>query len=67
MPQGSVTKLKHDRGFGFIRPDEGGEEVFFHRSSVNEDGYDRLQEGQAVTYEMESSPRGPRASNVTPA
>ena len=64
--RGTVTKLKADRGYGFIRPDEGGEEVFFHRSVVADDGYDRLQEGQAVTYETENSPRGPRAANVTP-
>ena len=64
--QGTITKVNADRGFGFIRP-ESGEDVFFHRSSVADNGFDLLREGQAVTYETENSPRGPRASEVRPA
>ena len=64
--QGQVNKLKTDRGFGFIRSDSG-EDVFFHSSAVADDGFDRLREGQNVTFDTESSPRGPRASNVRPA
>ena len=63
--QGQVSKLKTDRGFGFIRSD-GREEVFFHRSSVADNGFDLLREGQEVTFEAEDSPRGPRARNVRP-
>ncbi len=69
MPQGKITKLVSDRGFGFIAG-EGGE-VFFHHSSVAEPGFDSLQEGQAVQYELEreggSRGKGPRASSVKPA
>ena len=64
--QGQVNKLKTDRGFGFIRSDSG-EDVFFHSSAVADGGFDRLREGQNVTFDTENSPRGPRASNVRPA
>jgi CspA family cold shock protein len=64
--QGQVNKLKTDRGFGFIRS-ESGEDVFFHSSAVADGGFDLLREGQAVTFETESSPRGPRARDVRPA
>ena len=63
--QGQINKLKNDRGFGFIRS-EGGEDLFFHSSSVVDGGFDQLREGQEVTYDTESSPRGPRACNVRP-
>ena len=58
--RGQVNKLKADRGFGFIRS-TAGEEVFFHQSAVSDGGFDQLREGQEVTFEVESSPRGPRA------
>ena len=63
---GEIKRLKFDRGFGFIRA-ETGDEVFFHRSAVAEDAFDSLREGQAVTFEIEQSPRGPRAKDVAPA
>ncbi len=69
MPQGKITKLVSDRGFGFIAGESG--EVFFHHSSVAEPGFDSLQEGQSVQYELESGGgsrgKGPRASSVKPA
>ena len=52
MPQGKITKLVSDRGFGFIAGERG--EVFFHHSSVADSGFDNLQEGQTVQYELES-------------
>ena len=53
MPQGTIKKLVHDRGFGFI---SGGDaEVFFHHTSVANDGFDDLQVDQAVEYEVEES------------
>lgn len=66
MQRGRVNRLKNDRGFGFIRGGDG-RDVFFHRSSVADDGFDDLREGQEVTYEFEDSPKGPRANQVTPA
>ena len=69
MPQGVIKKLVADRGFGFISA-EGGD-IFFHHSSVVDNGFDDLQEGQAVQYEVEqggsSRGKGPRAIGVTPA
>ncbi len=69
MPQGKITKLVSDRGFGFITGERG--EVFFHHSSVADAGFDNLQEGQTVQYELESEGggrgKGPRASSVKPA
>lgn len=62
MPKGTIKRLVLDRGFGFIR-DEGGQEWFFHRSSV-EGNFDSLAEGQNVSFEEEDSPKGPRAANV---
>jgi CspA family cold shock protein len=62
MPRGTIKRLVRDRGFGFIR-DEGGQEWFFHRSGV-QGSFDQLAEGQRVSFEEESSPKGPRAANV---
>jgi CspA family cold shock protein len=62
MPSGTIKRLVRDRGFGFIR-DEGGQEWFFHRSSV-EGSFDQLNEGQRVSFEEEPSAKGPRAGNV---
>ena len=70
MPQGTIKKLVQDRGFGFI---SGGDaEVFFHHTSVADDGFDDLHVDQAVEYEVEEGDdrrrgKGPRASSVKPA
>ena len=64
--QGKIAKLKADKGYGFIKS-EYGEELFFHSSGVADEGFANLQEGQDVTFETESSPRGPRARDVRPA
>ena len=69
MPQGKIKKLVQDKGFGFIQTD-GGDDVFFHHSTVANSGFDDLMEGQAVEFTVEtgSSPKGkgPRAASVTP-
>ncbi|MFH0913614.1 MAG: cold shock domain-containing protein [Candidatus Omnitrophota bacterium] len=66
MHTGKVKKLVRDRGFGFIS-DTDGREVFFHRSSLVDVQYDALNEDQAVEFEIEQSPKGPRAINVSVA
>lgn len=60
---GTIRKLVSDRGFGFIRTQEG-KDIFFHRSSLVEGNFDLLEVGQPVTFDEEDSPRGPRANNV---
>jgi CspA family cold shock protein len=55
--------MVRDRGFGFIRGDDG-KEVFFHRSGLGGSEYDTLNEGDNVEYVVQEGPRGPRAENV---
>ena len=70
MATGTVKSLL-DRGFGFVAPDNGSanEDLFFHRSAVADDGFDRLREGQRVSFDQEADPRDrsrQRAARVTP-
>lgn len=62
MPEGRIKKIIHDRGFGFVRADDGNE-IFFHRTELSID-FDSLQEGQQVEFEVVDSPKGPRARNL---
>ncbi len=62
MPTGTIKKLVSDRGFGFIAA-EDGKEFFFHRSGT-EGNFDSLTGGEKVTFEIEPSPKGPRARAV---
>ena len=63
MASGTIKRLVRDRGFGFIR-DEGGQEWFFHRSSVRGAVFELLREGQRVEFTPEESQKGPRAGDV---
>ena len=51
MSQGTITRIVGDRGFGFIQPTGGGEDVFFHHSSMPPGTFDNLRKGQSVEYE----------------
>jgi len=53
MPSGTVKFFNHDRGFGFISPEDGSKDSFVHISAVNASGLDALEEGQKVKYELE--------------
>lgn len=64
MPVGTIARLLTDKGFGFIR-DQNGVEHFFHRSSVRGAIFELLREGQRVEFEPEDTGKGPRAGNVT--
>jgi len=70
MPSGTIKKLVHDKGFGFIQPSDGGD-VFFHHSTVADQQFDNLSEGQRVEYTLDAASggkgKGPRAATVTPA
>lgn len=67
MSNGTIKKVAHDRGFGFIAADDG-QEYFFHRSGLESSlDFDRLTGGEAVTFQVEASPKGPRAGRVAAA
>ena len=61
---GIIKKLVLDRGFGFITPEGQAKDVFFHSDSLVGIMFDDLREGDAVTFDVEDSPKGPRAVNV---
>ena len=61
--QGTIKRVIRDRGFGFIRSTDG-QEVFFHRSTLQQMNFDGLKEGEAVEFEMERGDKGPRATSV---
>lgn len=61
MGSGTIKKLVSDRGFGFIAADDG-KEYFFHRDGI--ENFDLLRGGESVTFEIEASPKGPRAGHV---
>jgi CspA family cold shock protein len=63
VANGTIKRLVRDRGFGFIR-DDGGQEWFFHRSSVKAGSFEQLNEGQRVSFDEEPSAKGPRAGNI---
>ena len=61
--QGTIKRVIRDRGFGFIKSTEG-QEIFFHRSGLQNINFDGLKEGENVEFEMERGDKGPRAVNV---
>ncbi|MBW0454408.1 MAG: cold-shock protein [Candidatus Kinetoplastibacterium crithidii] len=62
---GTVKWFNDAKGFGFITPDDGGEEIFAHFSSIQMDGFRTLKEGQKVSYELTQGPKGKQALNIT--
>jgi len=66
MARGKVKWVNNQKGYGFISSDSG-QEVFVHYSSVQDDGYRSLEEGQEVEYEVEEGPKGQQATNVKKA
>jgi cold shock protein len=67
MAQGTVKWFNAEKGYGFISPDDGSGDVFVHYSAIKGTGYKSLEEGQRVTFEVEQSPKGPQATDVTAA
>jgi len=62
-----VIKRLNEKGFGFITPDDGSQDLFFHSSGLVDVSFDQLREGDKVTFEAEQSDKGPRATNVARA
>ena len=66
MGKGTVKWFNSKKGFGFITPDDGGDDLFVHHSEIKVEGYATLNEGQSVDYEIGEGKKGPCAVNVSP-
>ena len=66
MATGTVKWFNETKGFGFITPDNGGEDLFAHFSAIQGSGYKKLTEGQKVEFEEARGPKGKQAANIRP-
>lgn len=66
MAQGTVKWFNAEKGFGFIKQDQGGPDVFVHYSNIKGDGFRNLEEDQRVEYKVGQGPKGPQAEEVRP-
>ena len=64
MPAGTVKWFNADKGYGFITPEGGGSDLFVHFSAIAGNGFRSLAEGAKVSYDEETGPKGPNATNV---
>jgi CspA family cold shock protein len=64
MATGSVKWFNDSKGFGFITPDDGGEDLFAHFSAIQSSGFKTLAEGQRVSFDVTNGPKGKQASNI---
>lgn len=64
MATGTVKWFNASKGYGFISPSTGGDDVFAHFSAIVMDGYKTLKEGQQVEFDIQTGPKGPQASNI---
>ncbi len=65
MATGTVKWFNESKGYGFISPSDGGDDVFVHFSAIEGDGFKTLAEGQQVEFEVQDSPKGPQAARVS--
>ena len=66
MATGIVKWFNDGKGFGFITPDDGGDDLFAHFSAIESSGFKTLQENQRVSFEITTGPKGKQASNIKP-
>jgi CspA family cold shock protein len=66
MATGTVKWFNDSKGFGFITPDEGGEDLFAHFSAIQSNGFKSLKENQRVQFEVVNGPKGKQASAIQP-
>lgn len=64
MPTGTVKWFNNAKGYGFILPDEGGEDLFAHYSAIQMDGYKTLKAGQLVAFDITKGDKGYHATNI---
>ncbi len=64
MTHGKVKWFNNAKGYGFVLPDTGGDDLFAHYSSILMDGYRTLRAGQAVTFDVQEGPKGLHAVNI---
>ena len=67
MAIGTVKWFNAEKGYGFITPEDGGEDMFVHHSNITMEGFRSLEEGQKVEFEPGQGRKGPEATNVHPA
>jgi cold shock protein len=66
MPTGTVKWFNDAKGFGFIEPSAGGEDIFAHFSAIQMEGFRTLKQGSKVSYELTNGPKGLLAQNIRP-
>jgi CspA family cold shock protein len=66
VSSGTVKWFNADKGYGFITPDDGGDDLFVHHSEIRTEGYATLDEGQKVEFTVGEGRKGPCATNVIP-
>jgi len=66
MATGTVKWFNDAKGFGFITPDDGGDDLFAHFSEIQSQGFNSLQEGQKVSFEVKMGPKGKQAATIKP-
>lgn len=64
MAKGTVKWFNNSKGYGFIAPEDGSNDVFVHHNSIQGEGYKSLDEGQSVEFEVQQGQKGPEAINV---
>jgi CspA family cold shock protein len=66
MPAGIVKWFNNAKGYGFIRPEQGGDDIFAHFSAIDMEGFRTLRRGQPVAFELHESPKGLQARRIQP-